>query len=379
MSNLTGYCDYNGPSTTVGASEARDNESSTSCCCDDERQSKLLLVNNNNDDDMGNNDDDDNYDDDPPHNPLQVGFWMEGDSLAPPCGTSLSTIHQLLEFAHVQASDVLYDLGCGDGRICFEAWALYHCRAIVGVEIEDDLVAKFERIRSQLLLSHYTIMEAATAAAALPAAVIQDDEEQQQHNKGHHDGEKKNNNSSSRNKRDEGDDDDDKVATRRTTIPAALPQILQQDLRQVLDELVVQQTTGETTLTDKLSTLPVETADSSNTVGSSWHHRRHHQQEHKQQHRPQQLPTPTVIVFYLLPEAILQVQDTLIQLLQHLPNSLRLVCNTWGIPKLQPIRSCEITESGGLSSTTLFLYNHTSVPAVDSLTDVSSQMCWKKE
>ena len=55
-------------------------------------------------------------------NPLQVGFWMEGDSMAPPCGTSVSTIHSILQFLQLHGDDVLYDLGCGDGRICLEAW-----------------------------------------------------------------------------------------------------------------------------------------------------------------------------------------------------------------------------------------------------------------
>jgi SAM-dependent methyltransferase len=87
--------------------------------------------------------------DDECDNPLQVGFWMEGDSLAPPCGTSISTVHKILHFLQVTANDTLYDLGCGDGRICLEAWHLYQCTAI-GIEIEADLVARAEALIAKI-------------------------------------------------------------------------------------------------------------------------------------------------------------------------------------------------------------------------------------
>ena len=74
------------------------------------------------------------------------GSWLEGDSLAPPCQSDMSVVYSILSFAHdscgITTEDVLYDLGCGDGRICIEAARLYGCRA-VGCEIEEDLVEKF--------------------------------------------------------------------------------------------------------------------------------------------------------------------------------------------------------------------------------------------
>ena len=80
---------------------------------------------------------------------MQVGFWMEGDSLAPPCGTEIPIIHKLLEFAGVSAQDTVYDLGCGDGRVCLEAFAKHRC-ASVGVEVEFDLVDRANFLLAQL-------------------------------------------------------------------------------------------------------------------------------------------------------------------------------------------------------------------------------------
>lgn len=49
--------------------------------------------------------------------------------------TPLSVFRQALELVHVDASDVVYDLGCGDGRLLIEAALSFGVRA-VGVEID---------------------------------------------------------------------------------------------------------------------------------------------------------------------------------------------------------------------------------------------------
>ena len=43
-------------------------------------------------------------------NPCLAFTWMEGDSLAPPCGCAVSVIHDMLEFASVHHDDVIYDV-----------------------------------------------------------------------------------------------------------------------------------------------------------------------------------------------------------------------------------------------------------------------------
>lgn len=74
--------------------------------------------------------------------------WLEGDSLAPPCQSELGVVHDILNLANAHRSigpnDILFDLGCGDGRICIEAARRFGCKA-VGCELEDFLVTKFRR------------------------------------------------------------------------------------------------------------------------------------------------------------------------------------------------------------------------------------------
>ena len=125
-------------------------------------------------------------------------FWLEGDSLAPPCQSDIDvvyTILRLIEYYYINSSccmdmdidrrrnddrtlqissqdlkasrglietsnhddsvitsrpnnynniniDVFYDLGCGDGRICIEATRRFNCPS-VGCEIEERLINRF--------------------------------------------------------------------------------------------------------------------------------------------------------------------------------------------------------------------------------------------
>jgi hypothetical protein len=135
MSNMYGYSDYDGP-ITVNESKIDQNRH-----CIKEMYSKISP--------NGNKDVDGDDDVDNECHPLQVGFWMDGDSMAPPCGTSISTIHTILKSLHITSNDILYDLGCGDGRICLEAYYHYHCRAI-GIEVESDLVQRAQSLITKL-------------------------------------------------------------------------------------------------------------------------------------------------------------------------------------------------------------------------------------
>jgi cyclopropane fatty-acyl-phospholipid synthase-like methyltransferase len=84
--------------------------------------------------------------------------WLEGDSLAPPCQADLPVVLDMLKFGNVSSSDVVYDLGCGDGRFLLQAALQYKARG-VGVEIEPDLVAAFEAaVAAQHLESLITVI-----------------------------------------------------------------------------------------------------------------------------------------------------------------------------------------------------------------------------
>jgi hypothetical protein len=71
------------------------------------------------------------------------------------------------------------------------------------------------------------------------------------------------------------------------------------------------------------------------------------------------LPMPTILVMYLLPEAIKQLECDLIQLLRLLPR-FRIVCNTWGLSQLKAIKIVQIDDRNGGSST-VFLYTKESL------------------
>ena len=65
------------------------------------------------------------------------------ESLAPYVPTPQDVVEKMLELAQVTASDTLYDLGCGDGRIVVTAAKKYGAHG-VGVDIDD------QRIRESL-------------------------------------------------------------------------------------------------------------------------------------------------------------------------------------------------------------------------------------
>jgi len=54
--------------------------------------------------------------------------------------TKVETTHEMLTLAGVKSTDILYDLGSGDGVIPIEAAKLYGVRAY-GIEYNPDLVA----------------------------------------------------------------------------------------------------------------------------------------------------------------------------------------------------------------------------------------------
>jgi cyclopropane fatty-acyl-phospholipid synthase-like methyltransferase len=56
--------------------------------------------------------------------------WVEGDSLAPFQSCQPETVEAILRLAKVTKDDVLYDLGCGDGRVCIGASKQYGAKAV---------------------------------------------------------------------------------------------------------------------------------------------------------------------------------------------------------------------------------------------------------
>jgi ribosomal protein L11 methylase PrmA len=61
--------------------------------------------------------------------------------LAPYSPTPMDVVARMLKLAGVGSRDVVYDLGCGDGRIVIEAARIHGARA-VGIDIDPGLIAQ---------------------------------------------------------------------------------------------------------------------------------------------------------------------------------------------------------------------------------------------
>jgi SAM-dependent methyltransferase len=73
--------------------------------------------------------------------PARQVKWPEAqqESLAPYVPTPQGVVERMLELAEVTSKDVVYDLGCGDGRIVITAAKKYGARG-VGVDIDPDRI-----------------------------------------------------------------------------------------------------------------------------------------------------------------------------------------------------------------------------------------------
>src|SRR5579871_5908173 len=69
---------------------------------------------------------------------LHAQKFTNPDTLAPDFPTPQVVVDKMLSMASIKPTDVVYDLGCGDGRILITAVRNYHCRA-VGVELSRDI------------------------------------------------------------------------------------------------------------------------------------------------------------------------------------------------------------------------------------------------
>jgi outer membrane protein assembly factor BamB/protein-L-isoaspartate O-methyltransferase len=91
--------------------------------------------------------------------------------------TPMDVVKKMLEVAAVKKSDVVYDLGSGDGRIVIAAAKAFGCRA-VGVELDEDLVqasrarAREAGVEKQVSFRHADLFEADFADADVVALYL---------------------------------------------------------------------------------------------------------------------------------------------------------------------------------------------------------------
>jgi SAM-dependent methyltransferase len=76
---------------------------------------------------------------------LSTGNLLHGQAvLAPYVATPVDVVQRMLTLARVGPDDVVYDLGCGDGRVVIEAARTFGARG-VGVDIDPALVARAQQ------------------------------------------------------------------------------------------------------------------------------------------------------------------------------------------------------------------------------------------
>lgn len=68
-------------------------------------------------------------------------------------GTPHDVVDKMLQMAKITKDDVVYDPGCGDGRIVVAAAKRYGCRA-VGYELDPKLVAEARRLAAKRKVEH---------------------------------------------------------------------------------------------------------------------------------------------------------------------------------------------------------------------------------
>ncbi len=102
-----------------------------------------------------------------------TGGGFKNGFVAPYVTTPAKVVEAMLDLAEVAKDDVLYDLGCGDGRIVIAAAKKHGCRA-VGVELDPERVKEAnENLRREKLEHLVTIVHEDIFKVDLsPASVV---------------------------------------------------------------------------------------------------------------------------------------------------------------------------------------------------------------
>jgi SAM-dependent methyltransferase len=89
---------------------------------------------------------------------LWAGLCLSAESLAPYVPSPMEVVDKMLELAQVTEDDVVYDLGCGDGRIVVMAAKKYGAKG-VGVDIDPERVKESkENARKEKVEDRVTIL-----------------------------------------------------------------------------------------------------------------------------------------------------------------------------------------------------------------------------
>jgi SAM-dependent methyltransferase len=105
---------------------------------------------------------------------VRTTFWGDHpDSLAPYVPTPLNIVREMLTIAGAGPGDVVYDLGCGDGRVLFTAVEEFHVSRAVGYDLDEDMVEALEkRIKDTNMVGRIAVIQANFMEADLSPATI---------------------------------------------------------------------------------------------------------------------------------------------------------------------------------------------------------------
>jgi predicted RNA methylase len=102
----------------------------------------------------------------------QAQRYTDPDTLAPSYPTPQAVVERMLALADVRPGEMVYDLGCGDGRIVITAATKFSARA-VGVEIRRDIYeTTLARVASLGLSSHVRIVHGDALKTDLTSADV---------------------------------------------------------------------------------------------------------------------------------------------------------------------------------------------------------------
>ena len=77
---------------------------------------------------------------------VRATFWGDHpDSLAPYVPSPLNIVREMLTLAKAGPGDVVYDLGCGDGRVLFTAMEEFKVAIAVGYDLDQEMVEALEK------------------------------------------------------------------------------------------------------------------------------------------------------------------------------------------------------------------------------------------
>jgi len=105
---------------------------------------------------------------------VRATFWGDHpDSLAPYVPTPLNIVREMLALAGAGPGDVVYDLGCGDGRVLFTAVEEFNVSRAVGYDLDQEMVEALEkRIMDAGMVGRIAAIQANFMEADLSGATI---------------------------------------------------------------------------------------------------------------------------------------------------------------------------------------------------------------